>query len=208
MTSEVDIDVDFPWYPQYPYNPTHKKKKLFMEYRSLGHTLQEALDLADIAERTYYLWKTRDRDFNYWSEPEHLEQLRREKRDDIVCAGYFKLAHLLQEDALNWFLEIKKKPYNERTAADIRVYEKFLNTYASPTQLKAIRDFGEHGENGQRDIIEVFKKLEDSRMKVIDGEYTEVGDDVSNVSTTNASYNQETKENYKDLVVSSMRENG
>lgn len=178
----ADNDL-IPWEPQYPYVPTNQNKRRVLSYLVLGHSLVEALDLAGIKERAFYLWKSRDKDFAYWASL-GLEQLRREKRDDIVGANHLRIAHMVQQDTMLQVAHIMKIPQNLRTREQNKYMRDVMATYGSATQMKAIREFVENGQLEEASKVSVFEKLAAARKDIVDGEFKEVADGVSEVQTT------------------------
>ncbi len=165
-----------PWEPQFPYIPTNQNKRRVLSYLVLGHSLVEALDLAGIKERAFYMWKSRDKDFAYWVSL-GLEQLRREKRDDIVGANHLRIAHMIQEDIMLQVTTIMKIPVEDRTKEQNKYMKGVVSVFGSATQMKAIREFVESGTLEKAEVVNVFDKLAEARKQIVEGEFREVVDE-------------------------------
>ena len=171
----VDDTALIPWEPQYPYLPTNQNKRRVLSYLVLGHSLVEALDLAGIKERAFYMWKSRDKDFAYWASL-GLEQLRREKRDDIVGANHLRIAHMIQEDTMLQVATIMKIPVELRSREQNKYMRGVISVFGSATQMKAIRDFVENGELEDTKPVSIFDKLAAARDKIVEGEFKEIAE--------------------------------
>jgi len=174
-------DELIPWEPQYPYEPSNKNKKAMVEYLAMGHGIQEALTLVGITERSFHYWCKFDKDFRYWTGP-GLATLKKDKRYDLIAANHLKIAHAIQNDDMNTLEEILKIDYKKRKKSEISILNKLREVYASPTQLKAVKEFANTGNEPEGGLLKLFKKIE--KIEVVEGQYKEIDDEVPHLQSS------------------------
>jgi len=177
------------WVPMNPYIPNNPRKQAYINFRIAGHDTRESQSLTGISERTYYLWKQIDRDFDYWNET-GVEELRKSNRDKLVGDSFIINANLVQQMDRVFLTKIhlKKNQGKELTTEERTTLDKLRTIYASPTQQKAVKELVETGKPKGVSIMEyVFRSNMFSKPVVtesIEGEYREISDDVPPVQAT------------------------
>lgn len=178
-----------PWEPQYPYKPVNKRKRKYMEYRVMGHSKLDSLELAGVSERTYFHWKQHDKDFAYWCSL-GLEKLRVEKRDDLIGVQFIKISQLVMEKDLETVKDLLGIPTEHLSAEQSRMLARLRQIYSNPSNLKMIQEFVEGRSNTENSLFKVLEVMaEKKQIKAVEGEFREIGeasDEVPHLPPTNA----------------------
>ena len=190
------MDSIVAWVPMNPYIPNNPRKQAYINFRIAGHDTREALSLTGISERTYYLWNQTDRDFDYWNTV-GLDELRKNQREKLVGDSFIINANLVQQLDRVFLTKIhlKKNKGQQFTPEERTTLDKLRTIYASPTQQKAVKELVETGKQKGVSILEYAIRLSKPKpFKVIEGEFTEVSDDVPPVQTTLSAYQGQSME--------------